>query len=70
MGGELYILGSAADYLDIKANDCFLQEFDPAFQGFNQGNFQIWAGQRTSKGTRVPPSNRLYLPPRHGPAGR
>jgi len=27
-------------------------------------------GQRTRKGTRVPPSNRLYLPPRSGPAGR
>jgi hypothetical protein len=31
--------------LDIKALDRFLKEFDPAFQGFNQGNFQIWAGQ-------------------------
>ena len=26
-------------------------------------------GQRTIKGTRVPPSNLLYLPPRNGPAG-
>ena len=27
-------------------------------------------GQRTINGTRVPPSNALYLPPRNGPAGR
>ena len=27
-------------------------------------------GQRTRNGTRVPPSNMLYLPPRSGPAGR
>ena len=27
-------------------------------------------GQRARKGTRVPPSNSLYLPPRSGPAGR
>jgi hypothetical protein len=44
MGGLLYILGSAADNLDIKTFDRFLQKLHPAFKGFNQGNFQIGAG--------------------------